>query len=67
MRRPVVSGLRARGAALRAAPPVPGTANEGVADFRRFRARDNDVSPCGPAGSRGLFRMEFRPLLKFSD
>eukprot|EP00969_Alexandrium_andersonii_P307106 13575766-Alexandrium_andersonii.AAC.1 len=32
--------------------------NLGDADCRQFRVRDADVSPCGPAGDRSLFRME---------
>eukprot|EP00969_Alexandrium_andersonii_P343225 15171008-Alexandrium_andersonii.AAC.1 len=46
---PEVSALHAGGAALRAAPPAPRAATEGVADFCGFRARDKDGSPCGPA------------------
>eukprot|EP00969_Alexandrium_andersonii_P353483 15440027-Alexandrium_andersonii.AAC.1 len=42
---PEVSALRAGGAALRAAPPAPRTATEGVPVFRRFRVLDRDVSP----------------------
>eukprot|EP00969_Alexandrium_andersonii_P279997 12377507-Alexandrium_andersonii.AAC.1 len=44
------SGRRGR----RAKRGAPGAhrRNLGVADIRQFRARDKDVSPCGPAGGR---------------
>eukprot|EP00969_Alexandrium_andersonii_P073211 3230205-Alexandrium_andersonii.AAC.1 len=42
---PEASALRAKGAALRPAPLAPRAVTEGVADFRRLRARDKDVSP----------------------
>eukprot|EP00969_Alexandrium_andersonii_P028469 1242756-Alexandrium_andersonii.AAC.1 len=54
-------GRRPRGLGVarrvrRALPGAPGVqnCNEGVADFRRFRTRDKDVSPCGPARGRCL-------------
>eukprot|EP00969_Alexandrium_andersonii_P013137 573302-Alexandrium_andersonii.AAC.1 len=36
-------------------PLAPRAATEVVADFRRFRARDKDVSRGGPAWGRSLF------------
>eukprot|EP00969_Alexandrium_andersonii_P262929 11622881-Alexandrium_andersonii.AAC.1 len=39
---PEVSALGAWGVALRAAPPVPRAATEGVPVFRRFQALDKD-------------------------
>eukprot|EP00969_Alexandrium_andersonii_P071691 3165408-Alexandrium_andersonii.AAC.1 len=41
--------------------------NLGDADFCRFRAREKDASPCGPAGGRSPFHMDFRPILNFSQ
>eukprot|EP00969_Alexandrium_andersonii_P235987 10418536-Alexandrium_andersonii.AAC.1 len=52
---------------FRAAPLAPRAATERVADFRRFRGRDKDVSPCRPAGGRSLFHMDFGPLLNYSQ
>eukprot|EP00969_Alexandrium_andersonii_P325356 14376329-Alexandrium_andersonii.AAC.1 len=63
----MVSALCARGATLRRRTPAPRAATKGVADLRRFQARDKDVSPFGPAGGRSLFHAEVRPLLNFSQ
>eukprot|EP00969_Alexandrium_andersonii_P207578 9170263-Alexandrium_andersonii.AAC.1 len=62
-----MSGLRAELAAscdceLRppmAAPPARGAATEGVADRRRFRARDKDGGLAGAAASRSRPRRQW--------